>query len=194
MLLSFDLTPEDPKKKHLVSNAGEFELRLKQLCCPHTHAHAHMLKHRLALTHAHTHTCIHTLRLTTKRSLTHTHVYAHTGSHLRSGTCTAITRGRALSHTHTCTRSHTHMNHRDLIDSVFPHPLVVTRFLVDPSAAILRGPACLHAPWGAAGTAAVGGLCWSLRLCLRGGDEQPVIQSDYFEARTRVLHHATVIS
>lgn len=131
-----------------------------------THAQTQARAH----TCLHTHTCIHTLRLTLKHSLTHTHVYAHTGSHLRSGTYTAITRGRALSHTHTCTRSHTHMNlHRDLIDSVFPNPLVVARFLrgcvrSDPSWACVS-PRSLG---GAAGTAAVGSLCWSLRLCLRG--------------------------
>lgn len=96
----------------------------------HTHAHAHRLKHRLTHAYTHTHTCIHALTLTLKRSLTRTHVSAHTGSHLRSGTYTAVTCSRALSHTHTCTRSHTRMNlHQDLIDSVFPYSLVVTRFL-----------------------------------------------------------------
>lgn len=42
----------------------QFELRLKNLCCPHTHAHAHMLKHRL--THAYTHRHMHS------RAQTHT--------------------------------------------------------------------------------------------------------------------------
>lgn len=78
----------------------------------HTCLHTHAFKRSDSHLNAHSHT----------RTFTHT----HTGSRLRSGTYTAI----ALSHTHTCTRSHTHMNlHQDLIDSVFPYSLVVTRFL-----------------------------------------------------------------